>query len=326
MATKKSKTYDHLLAFVLDQPWALTDSMRAVVARILASHLAGDVSAQNDFERVERPARQQPATSVAVIPIHGVIAPRMNLMSEMSGGCSYSELRQQLRGAVADPAVSTIVLDIDSPGGSCAGASEFAQDVLKARASKPVIAVAEYQMCSAAYWVGACATEIVAPVSALVGSIGVFAIHEDLSKALEQEGIKLTHISAGKYKTDGNSAEPLSDSARARIEAHVNATYERMTTDIALGRGVSPSVVRSKYGEGAAMQASEALASGMVDRIDTLDNTLARVLTSGPSYSLRAAADTSQEPSPATDQDHQRDQQWRHAVERAFLDWSLTTS
>jgi ClpP class serine protease len=199
--------------------------------------------------------------------------------------------------------------------------------VLRARTLKPIIACAQYQMCSAAYWVGSCATEIVAPVSALLGSIGVFAIHEDLSKALEQEGIKLTHISAGKYKTDGNSAEPLSDSARARIESHVAATYERMTADIALGRGITPAVVRASYGEGAVVTASEALAAGMVDRIATLDDTLARVLTSGASLTLRAAADTPQEPSPATGQDHQRDQQhWRHTVERAFLDWSLTTS
>jgi signal peptide peptidase SppA len=324
MGKKSSKSYDHLLAFVLDQPWALTDSMRTIVAGILARHLAGDAQAASDFERVEYPARQQPATSVALIPVHGVIAPRMNLMSDISGGCTYEELRSQLRDAVADPAIGTIVLDIDSPGGSCAGASEFAQEVLAARAKKPVIAVAQYQMCSAAYWIGACATEVVAPVSALLGSIGVFAIHEDLSKALEQEGIKLTHIAAGKYKVDGNSAEPLSDSARARIEAHVTATYQRMTSDIALGRGVSPAVVRATYGEGAVVQAHDALSAGMIDRIATLDDTLARVLTSGTPTMLRA--DTSQEPSPATDQDQRRDQQWRHTVERAFLDWSLTTS
>jgi ClpP class serine protease len=134
--------------------------------------------------------------------------------------------------------------------------------------------------------------------------------------------VKLTHIAAGKYKVDGHSAGPLSESARARITAQVEATYDRMTKDIGLGRGIAPALVRSSYGEGAIVNATDALASGMIDRLESLDDTIARVLTSAPP-SLTLRADTAQEREHATAQDRPS-RQWEHTIERAFLDWSLT--
>src|SRR5688500_11524467 len=97
------------------------------------------------------------------------------------------------------------------------------------------------------------ATEVVASASALVGSVGVYAIHEDLSKALEELGIKRTYIHAGRNKVLGNETEPLSDEARAEWQKRIDDHYGRMTSDISKGRGVSLEDVRSKYGEGSVL-------------------------------------------------------------------------
>lgn len=299
------------------EPWAITQPMLRVVAGVLARRMA-QVEAQ-DMEFVTRPVTTPngPTGGVAIIPIHGVIAPRMNLMSDISGGATFEESTSLLRDAVAAPQVSTIILDVDSPGGAVAGATEFAREVLRARAVKPVIAVANFCMASAAYWFSACATEIVAAPSANVGSIGVYTIHEDLSKALDDLGIKVTYISAGKYKVDGNETEPLSDTARARMTEIVTRMYARFVGDVALGRGVTDAAVRNGYGEGAVVTADEALALRMVDRVATLDETIARVLApASASLTGRASADlpdpaaTSQDPPPAdTDQERRRRQQ-----------------
>src|SRR6185436_20260559 len=117
-----------------------------VVATILARRVAGD-----DVDRtaiaaalVDRKNLPQPrAGSIAIIPVYGVIAPRMNLMSEMSGGTTFEKLTSQLREAVANKSVRTIVLDVDSPGGSVAGNTEFVAEVMRARVKKPIIAVAQ---------------------------------------------------------------------------------------------------------------------------------------------------------------------------------------
>jgi len=206
----------------------------------------------------------------------------MNLLSEVSGGATFEQAGEELERLGADPSVSTIVLDWDSPGGSVAGATEFAERVGRIAASKRVISHANFACCSAAYWGAARSTEIVASPSALVGSIGVYCLHENLSKYLENEGIELTYISAGRFKVDGNPSAPLSDSARARLEALVAAPYARFTADVAVGRHVTPDAVRAGFGEGAALTATEALDAGLIDRVETLEATLARAVTLPP--------------------------------------------
>lgn len=311
-----SRSYDHVLSFALDHPWNLEPPMLAVIAGILARRLAGMEA--NDAEiaaaLVNRKNLPQPrAGSVAIIPIYGVLAPRINLMSEMSGGTTYEKLTGQLREAMATKDVKTIVLDIDSPGGSVAGNAEFAREVMKARARKPIIAQAQYAMGSAAYQIGAAATEIAAAPSARVGSIGTYAIHDDLSEALKQLGIKRTFVSAGEGKVDGNETEPLTETARRRMESAVNEAYGQFVSNVVHGRGAGLTADRVKNEwKALTYSASEALANGMIDRIATLDETLARLLsTSSDAADQRAALDfssaddTAQEPARVTAQDRQ---------------------
>jgi len=284
---------DHVLAWAIEQPWAITRPMLAVVAHVLGRRLAGtdlDPTAllAARAEAAQRPAVPAPGNGVAVMALHGVLAPRMNMLSEVSGGATFEQATAHLATLAADPSVSTIVLDWDSPGGSVAGATEFAHGVLQARQSKRVISVANHQMCSAAYWAGACASEVVASPSALVGSIGVYCVHEDLTQYLAKEGIALTPISAGKYKVDGGPWEPLSESARARLQAVVDSAMAMFVADVAAGRGVSPETVRTGMGEGATLTATEARAAGLIDRVETLDTVIARAVTAPPLAARRS--------------------------------------
>lgn len=281
----RSTPIPHVLAWAIDHPWALTPDALRVVATVLARRANGiDVEprpAALSVSRTEPEPKPAPG-SVAILPIHGVITPRGNMLSDISGAASFEAARSELDALVADPAVSTIVLDFDSPGGSVAGASEFAGAVRAARDQKRIIACAYHQCCSAAYWAASGATEIVATPSALVGSLGVYTVHEDLSKALEQEGISLTYVAEGKYKTDGNPAEPLSETALTRLRALVADPYSRMLADVAAGRGTSPEAVRAGYGEGATLTAAEALKAGLIDRVETFEETIARAVTLPP--------------------------------------------
>lgn len=276
------RNYAHLVAFALEHPWAITPPMRVLIAEILARRLAGfDADDEAVTAALEaRATRDVPVPSggsVAVIPIAGVIAPRMNLFTEASGGTSFEALTAQLQKAIADPNVRHIVFDVDSPGGNVAGASEFAREVLRARTLKPVTAQAQHLLASAAYWGMAGATEIVASPSALVGSIGVYTLHDDISAMLDQLGIKREVFSAGRYKAEGADGGPLSDDAKAHVQQLVDGSYGRMVGDIAKGRGVKPAEVRSGFGEGRVLSADQALAAGLIDRVATLQDTLARV-------------------------------------------------
>jgi signal peptide peptidase SppA len=309
------KSYAHVLAFVVEHPWNLTPEMLTVVATILARHVAGDEIPRAEIEAAlkDRANLPQPKVgNVAVIPVYGVIAPRMNQFSEMSGGTTYESLSRRLQAAVADKGVRTILLDVDSPGGSVAGNTEFAREVMAARRIKPVVAQAQFTMASAAYQLAAAATEIVAAPSAQVGSIGTYSIHNDLSAALEQFGIKRTYISAGEGKVDGNETGPLSASALERRLAAVNQAYDMFVNTVVQGRGAGMTAdrVRNEW-KAHVYSAADAKANGMIDRVATLDETLAR-LTDGENADGRAAAtipataDTSQALTEGSGQDRRR--------------------
>ena len=220
--------------------------------------------------------RARTSRGVAVIPIFGVISYRANLLNEFSGGTSVQQRTSQFREAVNNPDVATIVFQVASPGGTTDGIPELADEILKARAQKKIIAVADTQSASAAYWLMSAATEIVVTPSGAVGSIGVYGMHFDKSAALEREGVKTTIISAGEGKDLGNETEPLSDEARAEFQSTVDAFQAMFIKSVAKGRGVTENRVRTVF-QAKMRLAQEAKAMGMVDRIDTFSNVLARL-------------------------------------------------
>jgi capsid assembly protease len=196
------------------------------------------------------------------------------------GAMTYERLAQTFRKALQDPAVGAIVFDIDSPGGSAYGLMEFAGEVYAARSQKKIVAVANSMAASAAFWIGSAAEELVITPSGEVGSVGVFGAHEDHSKELEQAGIKVTLISAGKYKTEGHPFGPLSEESLAYLQTQVETTYEQFVQALARHRATTVAKVRKDFGEGRVVGAKEAVERGMADRVATLDETLARLLKS----------------------------------------------
>ena len=278
------KTYERILRAVYAQPWAIQlEKLDAILAFLEVKASGGFTSAEVLAElRAQNAAIQARAKSatggtgaVAVIPIYGTVCHRADLFSEYSGGTSCESIAKQLRAALADPAVSAIVLDIDSPGGPVDGIAELADEIYKARGKKPITAIADTLCASAAYWIGCSATQFVCTPSGMVGSIGVYDVHQDLSKALEMAGEKMTFIAAGKYKVERNPAEPLSEEARQAMQNRVDEYYSMFTRAVARGRNAKVEDVRNGFGEGRAVTAQQAVKLGMVDRVATLDEVLA---------------------------------------------------
>jgi signal peptide peptidase SppA len=221
---------------------------------------------------------------VAVLPIYGTITQRggggfMDFL--MGSGTSTDKFAALFSQVMADESVKAVVLDVDSPGGSVFGVPELADMIFKARGGKPIIAVANTLAASAAYWLATQADQIVVSPSAEVGSIGVYALHEDISKMAEDMGVKVTLIGAGRYKTEGNEFEPLGEEAQAAIQARVDDYYGMFVKAVARGRGVSESAVRGGFGEGRVVGAVEAVKLNMADRVATLGQTLQRFAGSG---------------------------------------------
>lgn len=275
--------YPHVLRAVFDVPWAIQEEKLLAITEVLELRAIGlKFDAETIAARLEaagggRKANPQHSTGLtAVIPIVGVIQHRMDMLSEMSGGTSTQALSAALRAALEDDRVRSIVFDIDSPGGSTSGIAELADEIHAARGRKPMTAIANTCAASAAYWLGCQADEFVITTSGQVGSIGVFGMHQDLSKAAEEAGIKTTFIKAGKYKTEGNPYEPLSEETLEYLQAQVDAMYSMFIEGVARGRGVSSAKVREGFGQGRMVMPKHAVAEGMVDRVATFDQVITR--------------------------------------------------
>ena len=65
------------------------------------------------------------------------------------------------------------------------------------------------------------------------------------------------------------------------MQARVDEAYVQFVRDVARGRGASVAAIKSGYGEGRALGAKDAKAAGLIDRIATMDETLARLSGSG---------------------------------------------
>jgi len=231
------------------------------------------------------------AGTVSVLPVYGVIEHHANWMLDMFGGVSIESLRETLRTEMSDPSVKAIVLDIDSPGGTVAGVTEFAAEIRAARGGpKPIIAVANTLAASAAYWLASQADELVVSPSGSVGAIGIYAVHQEASRMLDEMGITTTIISAGPHKTEANEFEPLTDEARADLQARADAAYAQFLADVAAGRRVPVAQVEADYGGGRVLVAKKALAAGMIDRIATLAQTVQRLGRVASSTNRRGGA------------------------------------
>jgi signal peptide peptidase SppA len=279
--------YQHILRAFFNQPWALRPEKFDEIAELIRLKCEGvNLGA---YQAAKRPSSEQ-AQGIALIPVFGTITQRATLMSQHSGATSLDELSGMLRTAMAEPQIGSIVLDVDSPGGSVFGLEEFAAELYQASKKKHIVAVANAQAASAAYWIASQASEFVMTPSGEVGSVGVIAKHYDESQALEKEGVKVTTITAGKFKGEGGPDQPLTDEAVTYLQSRVDDYYDSFVKAVARGRKVSVKDVQNGFGQGRMLGSKQALTAGMVDRIATLDDVIGGLI-SGVRPATRMAAE-----------------------------------
>ncbi len=277
--------YEHVVQAVFGRPWMVREETFDTIADLVrfraeVGHLPDDeIRARVEAATAAAGPRRGARTmgSVGVIPIYGVIMPRASLMTAMSGGTAVSDIRAAFREALADESIGSILFDIDSPGGIVDGVEELATEIRDARGAKPIVAIANYTMASAAYYLGAQADEIVASPSSQVGWIGTIRKHTEFSKRDEMEGVKTTVFRDPPGKGGANEFEPISDQARAEYEQSVRDYSAQFHSAVSKGRGVPLATVKADFGQGGGMIAARAKAVGLVDRVETFDATVRRL-------------------------------------------------
>ncbi|WP_210880155.1 S49 family peptidase [Roseovarius autotrophicus] len=202
---------------------------------------------------------------IAVIEIAGTLVHRGAWIGQSSGLTSYEGIAAQIDAALADPGVRGIALDIDSFGGEVAGAFDLADRIRAARAQKPVHAFVAEHALSAGYVLASQADRIILPRTGAVGSIGVVALHTDMSGALDQKGIAITLIHAGAHKTDGNPYQPLPQAVHDQMQRELEVVRFLFAETVAAGRGDRLTHAAALATEAAVFRGADAIAVGLAD-------------------------------------------------------------
>ncbi|CAG9248551.1 Head-tail preconnector protein GP5 [Burkholderia diffusa] len=254
--------YPHLATRLFNVPLAITPDKLEIVMAALADRFgitrlmradgsvllfdgafdaadSGEPAIERSYEVIE---------GVAVIPVQGTLVAKLGTLHPYSGMTGYDGIRTNLAMALTDDAVRAIALDIDSPGGEVACCFDLVDAIYAARGVKPVRAILTENAYSAAYAIASACDSITVPRTGGTGSVGVIVAHVDFSKALTAAGITVTLITYGEHKADANDVQPLSDSARERIQQDVNTVGELFVATVARNRNLSPARVRATQG------------------------------------------------------------------------------
>jgi len=267
------KKYPAIINILSNTCWAIMPGKLAAIMDFINMKVTG---IEFDHEAAARRNTKFKNVSgkIAVISIYGTIAQKMDMLTEFSGGSSTENIMAVFDEAINDPGIGAIVLDVDSPGGSVYGVAELAEKIYRARGKKPITAVVNSLMASAAFWIASAADEIVITPGGEIGSVGIIAVHVDRSKETADAGLKVNFIYAGKYKKEGNSYEPLDEEAYSYHKSRVDEYYDMFVSALANHRGVTALKVRTNFGEGRVLGAKDAIERKMADRIGTLEGVL----------------------------------------------------
>ena len=268
----------HIASRVFGTPLMIARAKLEVILGVLAPRLAGSA-----LEPINADADPPPQTSVtveriAVVSVIGTLVSRSGYLDAASGLLAYGDIGDAIASAIDDPSVRGVILDVDSPGGEVGGLFDLVEQIraLKSGTTKPVWAAANESALSAAYAIASVADRLYVTRTGEVGSIGVVAVHVDESGADAKAGLAWTFVFAGERKVDGHGHEPLSERARATIQADVDRLYGQLSALVAANRGLSNEAVRRT--DAAIYRGELALRAGLADRVGTLDLAIAEMV------------------------------------------------
>lgn len=262
-----------------DRVWALDPRKLDEINYFVLRRIAGETIDVDVFDTGKSGNRAedtyQVKDGVAIIPMFGVLSKKINVIQQMSGGTSTQLIKRDIAKALEDDAVNSILLDVDSPGGTVDGVKELADYIFEVRENggKPIVAYSSNMMASAAYWISSAADQIVVSDTSEIGSIGVAMVHYDLSKRDEMTGVARTNITAGKYKRLTADNQPLSDDGKAYLQDAVDTYYQIFIESVARNREVSIDETK-KMADGRIFIGTKAVEIGLADRIGTMETAM----------------------------------------------------
>ncbi|WP_410922226.1 S49 family peptidase [Pseudomonas aeruginosa] len=249
------------------QPWLMLpehlENLLAIAERM------GDPQAlvTREGERLNKARTVTVRNGVAIVPVTGPIFRYANLFTEISGATSTQVLATDIQRALDDPAVRSIVLNIDSPGGVASGINELAELVYEGRKCKRIVTYAGGYLASAAYWIGSAAEEIVIDETAMAGSIGV--IVEAVAQPDGPDKPKRYQVVS--RNAPNKRPDVTTEEGRKKIGETVDALAEVFENKVARNLGVAAERIPEMGDYGGLLVGAAAVKAGLAHRLGSLE-------------------------------------------------------
>lgn len=183
------------------------------------------------------------------------------------GGESTADLLRQAR---YDNTIKSVVLRVDSPGGSMFASEQILREVQALRkAGKPVVVSMSSYAASGGYYIAAAANQIFASPTTLTGSIGVFSVIPTFERTLEKFGVKVDGIGTTPLAGDMRLDRALTPATREILQSSVNHAYAEFLLRVGEGRKKAVEDV-DKIAQGRVWAGVDAQRIGLVDHLGGL--------------------------------------------------------
>ncbi len=197
---------------------------------------------------------------VALIDLMGTIGQGQEVEAD--------QIASSLRRAFEEPKVKSVILRINSPGGTPVQSAYIYDELMRLRKkdpSKKVYAVVVDICASGAYYVAAGADEIYANPSSIVGSIGVIMPGFGFVDVMKKVGVEQRSLAAGKNKMFMDPFSPENPEQKQVAQNLIDNVHQHFIDAVKAGRGSRIKGNPEELYSGLVWTGSKALELGLVD-------------------------------------------------------------
>ena len=221
---------------------------------------------------------KKPAVSnkpaVAIVYADGVIVDGGGTLSLFDGQTIASDtIRKAMREIAADASIKSVVIRINSPGGSALASEAMWQAVRRVAKTKPVTISIGTMAASGGYYLATAGDHIFADPAAIVGSIGVVGGKFVTKDLYEKLGITTESFLRGKNADLFGSDTEFTDRQRKLVKSWMTETYDQFTARVMTTRTGKIKKIED-VAQGRVFVADQAKDLGMIDEIGGLDHAI----------------------------------------------------
>jgi signal peptide peptidase SppA len=269
------------------------DAMRArvpVLAEELRRAQSGEAAALSLSARSEVIDPTTMLNDVAVIDVLGPLSKQPSIwrLFGFDDHATLPEIEAAVRRAQRDEKVRNILLRVSSPGGTVAGTESLGNAIFAARQDKTVVCQVEDLACSAGYWLASQCERVYALRSADVANIGAMGTMYDYSGAFKELGIEAVVARSTPLKGIGVLGSEITAAQRAELDRWIGSKHELFVDAVTRGRGMDRAKV-AKLADARVLCGDEALAAGLIDGIQGIDETLNELARGGAARAGRVS-------------------------------------